>query len=36
MVGFVDKANQAIARSFVGKYFRLDGSGHVYYPSLEV
>lgn len=29
MVGFVQKTNLAIARSFVGRYFRLDGSGHV-------
>ncbi|KAJ4381522.1 hypothetical protein N0V86_002882 [Didymella sp. IMI 355093] len=27
-MGFAEKSNQAIARSFVGKYFRLDGSGH--------
>ncbi|CAG5140763.1 uncharacterized protein ALTATR162_LOCUS782 [Alternaria atra] len=28
MSGFVHKANGAIARSIVGRYFRLEGSGH--------
>ncbi|KAH8725118.1 permease family-domain-containing protein [Phaeosphaeriaceae sp. PMI808] len=28
MAGWVHKANAAVARSFVGKYFRLEGSGH--------
>jgi hypothetical protein len=29
MAGLVHKANVAVAKSFVGKYFRLEGSGHV-------
>jgi AGZA family xanthine/uracil permease-like MFS transporter len=29
MAGWIHKANAAVARSFVGKYFRLEGSGHV-------
>jgi AGZA family xanthine/uracil permease-like MFS transporter len=28
MSGFVHKANAAVARSIVGRYFRLEGSGH--------
>ncbi|KAL6712145.1 hypothetical protein ACN47E_000022 [Coniothyrium glycines] len=28
MAGWITNANAAVARSFVGKYFRLDGSGH--------
>ncbi|KAI0641787.1 permease family-domain-containing protein [Trametes meyenii] len=28
MVGFVDRLNAVIADSFVGRYFRLEGSGH--------
>ncbi|CAN9105325.1 unnamed protein product [Alternaria alternata] len=28
MSGFVHKANSAVARSIVGRYFRLEGSGH--------
>ncbi|CBY00368.1 hypothetical protein IAQ61_011300 [Plenodomus lingam] len=28
MASFIHKTNSAIARSFVGRYFRLDGSGH--------
>ncbi|KAH7396691.1 permease family-domain-containing protein [Phaeosphaeria sp. MPI-PUGE-AT-0046c] len=28
MAGWVHNANAAVARSFVGKYFRLEGSGH--------
>ncbi|KAH7350501.1 xanthine/uracil permease family protein-like protein [Pyrenochaeta sp. MPI-SDFR-AT-0127] len=28
MAGWVHKANAAVARSFVGRYFRLEGSGH--------
>jgi hypothetical protein len=31
-MGFIDNANRAVARSVVGKYFRLEGSGHVYFP----
>lgn len=27
--GWIHKANAAVARSFVGKYFRLEGSGSV-------
>lgn len=34
-MGFIENANSAVARSFVGKYFRLDGSGHVRHPSLR-
>lgn len=26
---FIDNMNDAIARSFVGRWFRLDGSGHL-------
>jgi hypothetical protein len=29
MAGWIHNANMAVARSFVGKYFRLEGSGHV-------
>jgi hypothetical protein len=29
MAGWVHNANAAVARSFVGRYFRLEGSGHV-------
>lgn len=29
MAGWVHNANMAVARSFVGRYFRLEGSGHV-------
>lgn len=28
-MGWVHNANAAVARSAVGKYFRLEGSGHV-------
>jgi hypothetical protein len=28
-MGWIHNANAAVARSFVGKYFRLEGSGHV-------
>jgi hypothetical protein len=29
MAKWADNVNRAVARSFVGKYFRLEGSGHV-------
>jgi hypothetical protein len=29
MAGWIHNANMAVARSFVGRYFRLEGSGHV-------
>lgn len=29
MSGFIHKLNGAVASSIVGKYFRLEGSGHV-------
>jgi AGZA family xanthine/uracil permease-like MFS transporter len=29
MAIWMENANRAVARSFVGKYFRLEGSGHV-------
>ena len=28
-MGWMDSLNRKVARSFVGKYFRLEGSGHV-------
>lgn len=28
MAGFTTKINDAVARSFIGRRFRLDGSGH--------
>lgn len=28
-MGWVHNTNAAVARSFVGRYFRLEGSGHV-------
>lgn len=28
-MGWIPKANAAVARSPVGRYFRLEGSGHV-------
>jgi AGZA family xanthine/uracil permease-like MFS transporter len=27
--GYVEKIDNAVARSFVGRWFRLEGSGHV-------
>jgi AGZA family xanthine/uracil permease-like MFS transporter len=35
MAGWIHNANVAVARSFVGKYFRLEGSGHVRIFSIQ-
>lgn len=28
MAGWIEKLNDAVARSFIGKHFQLEGSGH--------